>query len=188
RARRTLHHRAAMILEQSSNDGDALAELLSIHFHRAGRFHESWRYSRVAGERAQRNGAPIEAAAFFTTALEAARPRHDLAVDSRADVAESLGDCLELGGRYERARAIYGQARRLCVDHPVRRARLCRKIGWVRDHEGRYTEAQRWFQRGLRELDGASASSEVGGLRGELRTAAVSSALRQGRHARSVSV
>jgi tetratricopeptide (TPR) repeat protein len=188
RARRALHHRAAMILEQSSNDGDALAELLSIHFHRAGRFRESWRYSRVAGERAQRNGAPIEAAAFFTTALEAGRRLDDLAVDSRADVAESLGDCLELGGRYERARAVYGQARRLSVDHPVRRARLCRKIGWVRDHEGRYTEAQRWFQRGLRELEGASVSSEVGGLRAELRTAAVSSALRQGRHARSVSM
>jgi tetratricopeptide (TPR) repeat protein len=175
RARRALHYRAALMLEQSSNDADALAELLSIHFHRAGRFRESWRYSSVAGERAVRNGAPIEAAAFYTSALEAGRRLDDLDVDSRADVAERLGDCLELSGRYERA-------------DPNRRGRLCRKIGWVRDHEGRYTEAQRWFQRGLRELEGLPDTSAVGGLRAELRTAAVSSRLRQGRHARSVSM
>ena len=53
RARKALHHRAALILEQSSGDAEAVAELLSIHFHRAGRFGESWRYSRVAGERAR---------------------------------------------------------------------------------------------------------------------------------------
>ena len=29
---------------------------------------------------------------------------------------------------------------------PSAAGRLCRKIGWVRDHEGRYSEAQRWFQ------------------------------------------
>ena len=121
RARRALHHRAALILEQSSDDADALAELLSIHFHRAGRFRESWRYSSVAGERAQRNGAPIEAAGFYTSALEAGRRLDDLDVDSRADVAERLGDCLELGGRYERARAVYGQARRLSAADPNRR-------------------------------------------------------------------
>jgi tetratricopeptide (TPR) repeat protein len=188
RARRWLHHRAARILEQSSADPDALAELLSIHFHRAGRFAESWRYSSVAGERAQRNGAPIEAAAFYTSALEAGRRLDDLDVDARADVAEKLGDCLELAGRYERARTIYSQARRFSAEDPNRRARLCRKVGWVRDHEGRYTEAQRWFQRGIRELDGLPDSSNVGGLRAELLTAAVSSRLRQGRHARSVSM
>ncbi|HEX2383966.1 MAG TPA: adenylate/guanylate cyclase domain-containing protein [Acidimicrobiales bacterium] len=188
RARRALHHRAGTILEQSSDDADALAELLSIHFHRAGRYRESWHYSSVAGDRAQRNGAPIEAAAFYTSALDAARRLDDLEVDSRADVAERLGDCLELGGRYERARAVYGQARRLSAADSSRRARLCRKVGWVRDHEGRYGEAQRWFQRGLRELEGIADSSEISGLRAELRTAAVSSRLRQGRHARSVSM
>jgi class 3 adenylate cyclase/tetratricopeptide (TPR) repeat protein len=188
RARRTLHRRAARILEQSSGDADAVAELLSIHFHRAGSFRESWQYSRVAGQRAVRNGAPIEAAAFYTSALDAGRRLDDLAVESRADVAESLGDCLELSGRYERARAVYAQARRLGAADPARRARVCRKIGWVRDHEGRYSEAQRWFHRGLRELEGLPDSSAVGGLRAELRTASVSSRLRQGRHARSVSM
>jgi tetratricopeptide (TPR) repeat protein len=81
---------------------------------------------------------------------------------------------------------VYGQARRLSAEDASRRARLCRKVGWVRDHEGRYTEAQRWFQRGLRELDGLPDTSAISGLRAELRTAAVSSRLRQGRHARSV--
>jgi class 3 adenylate cyclase/tetratricopeptide (TPR) repeat protein len=186
RARRALHERAGTILEHSSAHPEAFAELLSIHFHRAGRFHESWRYSRIAGERAQRNGAPVEAAAFYEHALEAARRIEDVVEDAKADIAERLGDTWELGGRYDAARKAYGHARRLTHNDPIRRGRLCRKIGWVRDHEGRYVEAARWFRRGLRELEPAADQSEAAGLRAQLTTASVSSKLRQGRYAGTI--
>ncbi|MEY2421155.1 MAG: hypothetical protein QOI95_1222 [Acidimicrobiaceae bacterium] len=186
RARRALHERAGTILEHSVADVDAVAELLSIHFHRAGRFDESWRYSRIAGERAQRNGAPVEAAAFFEHALEAGRRLENVFEDEKADIAERLGDTWELGGRYDAARKAYAHARRLTRNDPIRRGRLCRKIGWVRDHEGRYVEAARWFRRGLRELEPAADLPEAGGLRAQLTTASVSSKLRQGRHAGTI--
>ena len=186
RVRRQMHDRAGEILEQSTAEPDALAELLSIHFDRAGRLDRSWHYSCVAGERAQRNGASVEAAAFYERALDAARHVDAVTGAAQADVAERLGDVWELGGRYERSIAAYRQARRLSHGDGLRRVRLCRKLGYVRDHEGRYEAAQRWFNRGLSELRILEPGPTHLGLRAELVTAKVSSQIRQGRHARSV--
>ncbi len=186
RARQRLHERAGSILEEQAADPDALAELLAIHFHRAGRFASSWRYSLVAGDRARRTGAPVEAATFYGAALDAARRLADVSPVERAEIAERLGDTWELGGRYDRATAAYAQARRLAGDDPLRFARLCRKAGWVRDHEGRYAEAKRWFGKGLRALDQVDPTPAAGALRAQLLTASVSADLRQGRHRRAV--
>ena len=74
RARRTLHGRAGEILEAEAGDRpDEVCELLSIHFHAARRYAKAWEYSRLAGERSQQAGAPVEATAFYARALEAAR-------------------------------------------------------------------------------------------------------------------
>jgi class 3 adenylate cyclase/tetratricopeptide (TPR) repeat protein len=186
RARRTLHERAGEILEGSNRDPEAMAELLSIHFDRAGRLMESWRYSRVAGERAQRNGAPVEAAAFLERALTAAEGLPEVSVVERAEVAERLGDTFEFCGRYEQSSAAYRRARKLAEGDQPRRVRLCRKLGFVRDHEGRYDTAQRWFRRGLAELEGVEDVAQARALRAELATAVVSSKYRQGRHARAL--
>lgn len=185
RARRALHQRAGEILEQSASQPEALAELLAIHFHQAGRFDASWRYSRVAGERAQRNGAPVEAAGFYERALDSAKRLRDVALGEQAEVAEHLGDVLEMSGRYEPARHAYSQARRLARNDPLRRGRLCRKLGLVRDREGHYGQAQRWYSRGLRELDAVDGRG-LGALRAQLLTQSASSKLRQGRHGQAL--
>lgn len=186
RTRRQLHDRAGSILEASTSSPEAMAELLSVHFHRSGRFDRAWHYSRIAGERAQHNGAPVEAAALLTRALEASRRLDAVAEQERAEVAERLGDTWELAGRYEEASVAYQQARRLAVGDAPRQARLCRKIGYVRDHEGRYTVAQRWFTRGLHELRSIDDEVAAARARAELTTAAVSSKIRQGRHERAI--
>jgi class 3 adenylate cyclase/predicted ATPase len=186
RARRALHHRAGTIIERSTAHPESYAELLSIHFHRAGKARESWVYSRLAGERAEHNGATVEAAAFYGHALEAARRLDDVGEHEQAAIAERLGDTWQLGGRYQRASEAYVHARRLAAGDSVQRGRLCRKIGFVRDHEGRYTDAQRWFRRGLREIDTASADAADGRVRAELMTASGSSKLRQGRHREAI--
>jgi tetratricopeptide (TPR) repeat protein len=186
RTRRALHERAGHILERSTPDPTTLAELLSIHFDRAGRHRESWHYSCVAGERSQRSGAPIEAAAFYERALDAADRLDEIAVAERADVAERLGDACELSGRYHQASTAYRRARRLGRGEPTRLVRLCRKLGYVRDHEGRYDAAQRWFRRGLAETSEVPDADEALTLRAELATAIVSSKYRQGRHARAM--
>jgi class 3 adenylate cyclase/tetratricopeptide (TPR) repeat protein len=182
RARRALHERAAEILEAGTDEPEEIAELLSIHFHRAGQYQGSWHYSRLAGERARRAGAPTEAAGFFEHALEAARRLDHVPATAKADVAEALGDTWELGGRYDRASGAYQLARRHAGDDVLRQARLCRKVGYVRDHEGRYSAALRWFTRGIKELATSEDQRRAAGLRAELTTAVVSSRIRQGRH------
>lgn len=185
RVRRELHERAGDILERSTAHPDTISELLSIHYDRAGRLAKSWHYSRMAGERAQHNGASVEAAAFYERALDAARQLDDVDPVHQAEVAERLGDTWELGGRYDRSTAAYRQARRLSHRDGLRQVRLCRKIGYVRDHEGSYAAAQRWFNRGLSELATVAEGATLRALRAELVTAKVSSQIRQGRHTRS---
>jgi class 3 adenylate cyclase/tetratricopeptide (TPR) repeat protein len=186
RARRNLHGRAALVLEEAAGTHpEAMAELLSIHFHAAGQYNQTWRYSRVAGERAQHNGAPVEAAAFYARALEAARRLPDVTPDVQADVAEQLGDTWELGGRYDLAEVAYRQARRLAPEDPLRLGGLFRKMGYLRDREGHYSDALRWFGRGLRAISDRD-QLEANRLRARLATASGSSKLRQGRHLEAI--
>ncbi len=184
RVRRDLHARAGSILESTTSDPDQLAELLAIHFHRAGSFAASWRYARVAADRAMRNGASVEAAGFYEAALEAARKVEVIGPAEKAEVAEALGDSGDLSGRFDRAAAAYLLARRLRSDG-AERARICRKLGYLRDRQGRYVAAQRWFRRGLVEASTVEDPAVASRLWAELTTATVSSRVRQGRHAKS---
>ncbi len=149
RARRALHARAGAAWEADAGDSpNDVAELLAVHFHAAGSHEQSWRYALVAAERAQRASAPIEAASFYRTALEAARHLPEVTTAQEASVAERLGDATLLAGRYEDARAAYQRARRL-ASSPLQRARLHRKTGTVWDQQGRYTSSIRACRRGL---------------------------------------
>jgi tetratricopeptide (TPR) repeat protein len=184
RSRRALHERAGTILEDSAGDHpERVAELLSIHFHAAGRYRQSWIYSRIAGERARRNGAPVEAAAFFARALEDSR-HIDVALSERAEAALQLGDISELGGRYEDADAAYRLARRLCKE-PLQLAEVSQKIGLLREREGRFTAAIRWFGRGLKAL-GDDMSAEATRTRAVLVGTAGHSRVRQGRYLEAI--
>jgi tetratricopeptide (TPR) repeat protein len=185
RVRRDLHERAGQILESTAAEPEAMAELLSIHFHRAGHHSSAWRYALVAAERARHNGASVEAAGFYDVALEAAAHLPDISAERCCEVAEQLGDACELSGRYERSASAYLRARKLATGRPATRARLCRKLGYVRDHEGRYAAAERWFASGRAELVEVADPADAARLRAELTTATVSSRIRQGRHGKA---
>ena len=78
RRRRELHERVGETIERAAATPEDEAELLSLHFFHAHEFAKAWRYSRVAGERAQAIYANVEAAAFFERALggRSPPPRH----------------------------------------------------------------------------------------------------------------
>jgi tetratricopeptide (TPR) repeat protein len=187
RSRRELHGRAAsMIEEEAGNDPEAFAELLSLHSHEARRYAASWRYSRHAGERAQRNAAPIEAAGFFSRALEAGRQLPNVGSLDLADVAERLGDANELGGQYDQAAAAYRQARRLGTVDRLRVAGLYQKEGRLCEREGRLTVGLRWFRKAINELDQIGPELEARRLRASVSTLYGAFRLRQGRHQQAI--
>ena len=89
-----------------------------------------------------------------------------------ARVWEAVGDVSELAGLYADAEEAYAAGARARRQHP----RLLLKEGVIRERFGRYAEALRWYNRGLRSLDGlepdeqARMRSELGArLRGRPR-------------------
>ncbi len=187
RRRRVLHGRAGRIVEKLA--GDALDEhvaLLSLHYDVAGDASRSWRFSRAAGEQATRRGAPAEATVFFTRALRAGRGRDDVATNDLVDVAGALGDAAELAGLYPSAADAYRSARRLAAGDDARLAGLCRKEGVLRERSSTYSQALRWYTRGLRHVEALDRGADAERLRANLILARGAAILRQGRLAASI--
>jgi class 3 adenylate cyclase/tetratricopeptide (TPR) repeat protein len=186
RLRRDLHARVAETIERAAypNLHDE-AELLALHYFEAGRYDAAWLNARLAAKRAEAVYANVDAAAFYERALAAARHVSGIPGELRSELHEALGDVRERLGEYGKAEAAYRAARRIVRGDPVAEARLLLKQGWIPDRSGRFTEALRWFTRGLRRLDGVGGE-EAARQRAQLRVwyAAVRQA--QGRHADAI--
>jgi len=165
--RRELHGRVAEVLEQRDPEG---VELLSLHFHRAERPVESWKYSLGAGERAQAKWANFEAAQFYERALEWADQVPGLEPEAIANAWEALGECLLLIARYDETAKAYEAARDLVPKDTPRQIKLLGKEGLLREEMGEYEEAIRWYRRGLRAVDSLPKGSERDRLKLELST------------------
>ena len=127
----------------------------------------------MAGERAQAKYANVEAAVFYRRALDLA-PQLELDPAELARVWEAVGDVSELAGLYADAEEAYAQARER-DPHP----RLLLKEGVIRERFGRYAEALRWYNRGLRSLDGLEPEEQAR-MRAELGLAYAGVRVRQG--------
>jgi len=149
------------------------AELLSLHFFHAGEHEKTYRYSLAAGERAKAKFANVESADFFRRALDVAG-KLDLPTDDVAAIWEVLGDVSELAGLYSDAAEAYAKAQKL-HKHP----RLLLKGGIIRERFGRYSDALRWYNRGLQALEPLEASEQAQ-MRLELSLAYAGVRLRQG--------
>jgi class 3 adenylate cyclase/tetratricopeptide (TPR) repeat protein len=181
RRRREVHGRVADTVEQrlDENAEDA-AELLSLHFHRAGRWPEVWRYSLAAGRRAQEKWANVETVEFFQRAVDASRSVPDLPDGDVAAVWESLADCLRLTGELEDAARAYASARRLLPKAGLEEIALMRKEGLLREDMGKYGEAIRWYNRGLKAIEGLPEGPQRTSDRLEFRMAYAQARFRQG--------
>lgn len=177
RRRRDLHERLALSIERRhGRRANRRAELLSLHFHRAGSYEKALRYARMAGDRSKDKYANVEAAEFYRRAIDAARHLPDTDTAELARVYQALGDVCELAGMYREAEDAYRQARR-CARDPQDQQPLFRKEGVVRERLGQYTQALRWYGRGLRSIDGANVRHA-----NELRLAYAGVRFRQGRY------
>jgi class 3 adenylate cyclase/tetratricopeptide (TPR) repeat protein len=159
--RREVHGRVGEVLERASQDE---VDLLSLHFHHAGRHAESWRYSVAAGDHARGVYANVEAAEFYRRGLEAARALPEVESGDVSRVSEALGDVCEVAALYDQAAAAYRTVRRLAATDLSTAARVMVKEGKLRERTGRYADAVRWYGRALK----ASEALE-GGVRAAVR-------------------
>jgi class 3 adenylate cyclase/tetratricopeptide (TPR) repeat protein len=180
RRRRQLHAGVGRVLEiRAGEEWAESSELLSLHFHFAGDHQRSWRYSVIAGDRARAKYAHAEAADFYRRALEA--PRSDRpGAESVAAVAESLADMLEIIGNYSEADEVLTLSRRHCTD--VRTGiRLLRKEGVICERQGKYSQALRWYGRGLKAVSAHVDDRRVRREEGDLAAAYAGVRFRQGK-------
>ena len=154
RRRRELHGRVGEVVERRYGEqAEEQAEILSLHFLRAGRAVEGWRYSVAAGRRAQSKWANVEAAEFYRRALDVASKVPGLSSDERASVWEALGDCLQLNGEFEdAARRVRGRAAPSAQgDAGTRRAHP--QGGRPARGDGEVLGGSRWYGRGLKAAE-----------------------------------
>ncbi|HKD94311.1 MAG TPA: adenylate/guanylate cyclase domain-containing protein, partial [Gaiellaceae bacterium] len=161
RRRRELHARVAEVIGETAPDEDEVAETLSLHFSLADRPEETWRFSLLAAERARAKFANADAAELYRRALAAAPSVDSLTPAEVGRAWEALADVLVLGGDYGDARLAYRQARARLRHDPDALAGLCLKEGRLRENEGHYAEALRWYERGLRRADELDGSPQV---------------------------
>ena len=146
RQRKQLHRLAAEVIEERAPDTTAVASLLSLHYSAARAHEEAWRYSRVAARIAQDQNATSEAASALLRAHQSGPYCRGVNRVDRVTVAEELGDLYYVLGNFDDAERSYRSARRSNREAIVD-ARLMRKMGSVRERQGRPQEAIRWLQR-----------------------------------------
>jgi predicted ATPase len=113
RERRALHLALLNALESRATPDETLTMPLADHAHASQQWAKSLRYSRQAGEQAQRLFAPRAAAELFGRALEANRHLTSATGSAAADerlLLRRRAHCYETLGEFDLARADYEQA------------------------------------------------------------------------------
>jgi class 3 adenylate cyclase/tetratricopeptide (TPR) repeat protein len=150
-----LHGRVAEVIERREGErAEESAELLSLHFHRAERWPETWRYSVNAANRAEEKFANIETIEFLERALEAVKKWREAPAEEVARVWEFLGDVRMRVAAYEAADIAYREARAFWHGEPVQEARLMQQEAIVPLRQGRLSQALRRLTRALGVLEG----------------------------------
>ena len=149
RRRRALHAAAGRMLEEARSDD---LGRLSLHFHTAQAWQESWKYSRTAANHAYSTAAKATAITFYERAAEAGRRIRELSPDEVASVYAQLGQSLYYAGRVAEARSAYASGRRFAPPGSLQRAELESREAVSYHTTGDATRAVRWYKRSLATL------------------------------------
>jgi class 3 adenylate cyclase/tetratricopeptide (TPR) repeat protein len=157
RRRVELHGRAAdALLARAVADEAEHATALSRHSHAALRYDEAWRWSVLAGRRAQAVHANAEALVLLGRARAAGRRLPDLDPAEHATLLEALGDVHARLADLEPAVQAYREARRRApAGQPLLRARVALSTGLVAERAGQTARASRWLTTAARDIGAA---------------------------------
>jgi class 3 adenylate cyclase/tetratricopeptide (TPR) repeat protein len=147
---------------------EEFADILSLHYFYAKRWSRTWRFSRMAGDRAKDIYANHEAAAFYDRALISARHLDWVAHADRAEVLVNLAKVQFEAGTYEKAMASLREAIKLVPDDPVASADLRLSLARSYHRKGALSRALRETALGLKlveKSDGPEARRATARLR-----------------------
>jgi tetratricopeptide (TPR) repeat protein len=137
---------------------EEFAEILSLHYFYAKRWSRTWRFSRMAGDRAREIYANHEAAAFYDRALISARQLDWVTHADRAEVLTAMARVLYEAGSFDRAITSLREAARLIAEDPVARADLHLSLARSYQRMGALSRALRETALGLKQVQGSALS------------------------------
>ena len=108
----------------------------------------------IAGHRAREKWSNVEAAEFYRRALDAAPAVPNLTSDEVAACGRRSATSCSCPAISTRRGRSFAAARRLLPKDDPEQVVLMRKEGALRELRGRYSEALRWYGRGLRAAEG----------------------------------
>jgi tetratricopeptide (TPR) repeat protein len=185
--RRALHARAGELIERELGVGaDDSADILALHFLRAGEYVRAWSYGLAAAEQASERYAHADAAQLYRRALEAGHALK-LAPAQMSEVYEALGEAHAYSGELARAHAAFTRARRFVAGERLREAQLLHRHARTAMDGGEVVRATRWLLRGLRTLD-AMDGHDCAACRATLLSELAGARLRQGRHGETIAL
>ncbi len=176
RLRARLHGAAGRAVEKLSEDLEADSDTLALHFSRAGDDPRTWRYATMAGDRAARAYANVDASAHYERALAAANGA-GVIVEDRLALLNKLIDARSAASLFDQALDACDRALKLSKDDPGRGFELRHRRATVLNSAARFAAA-------IRELNKASRlieESEDGAAtrRAQVRAASLRAVIRQ---------
>jgi predicted ATPase/class 3 adenylate cyclase len=157
RLRTRLHRVAGTVLERDAEDANA--DALALHFARGDDPSRTWRYARIAADRARRAYANTDAARHYELALEASKRLAELDPSECARVWADLGAAREHAGDLQRAFEAFRQALRIVRDDPIARADLLFGRARAKERAGMFSAALRDLTVGLRMVEGDESAA-----------------------------
>ncbi|NNE94963.1 MAG: hypothetical protein HKN24_02950, partial [Acidimicrobiales bacterium] len=149
--RRELHLRAGRAIERAAGkDSAAVAHVLDRHYLEGHDFERAYRFALLAGDEAKSQYANVEAAVHYRLALDALR-QIDHEPGDQARIWRSLGDVLQLAGRYKPAADAYQRCQRL-LSEPVEKADVLLARAHSAAQAGAYKSALALITRGRKAL------------------------------------
>jgi predicted ATPase len=150
RIREELHARVGdSIFAACTGHPEEFSELLSLHYFDAKRWSRTWRFSRMAGDRAREIYANHEAAAFYQRALDAARRLDWVTPEERVEVLTNRAAALYEAGRFVEAILDLREATRLGRGDPVLSAGLRQRLARAYQKLGKFSQGLRETAIGL---------------------------------------
>ncbi|HET7899762.1 MAG TPA: adenylate/guanylate cyclase domain-containing protein, partial [Candidatus Nanopelagicales bacterium] len=168
RLRTRLHAAAGRAVETLSTDLEADADTLALHFWRGGDAPKTWRYARMAGDRAAHAYANVDAAVQYQRALDAARDLPVVPPFEKSQVCSQLAEVRDLAGLYPLAIDAWNSALRFMKDDSRRMAEILYSRAVTRSNADAYVSALRDLTKAEKLVEG-DASVDAQRLRIRIR-------------------
>ncbi|MFN8158038.1 MAG: adenylate/guanylate cyclase domain-containing protein [Candidatus Nanopelagicales bacterium] len=176
RLRARLHGAAGRAVETLSEDLEADSDTLALHFSRAGDDPRTWRYATMAGDRAARAYANVDASVHYERALAAANGA-GVVVSDRLALLEKMIDVREMASLFDQALDSCDRALKLSKDDPTRTFELRHRRATVLNSAARFAAAIRELNKATRLIEAAVPSEAT--RRARVLTSSLRAVIRQ---------